>query len=72
MQHAEGGADSSSDLAEAYPNGELHTYYRADWLSAMIKDTKSNRDFQARTIDTARWAREQVKRQTNLQTMGAA
>lgn len=29
----------------------------------MIKETKTNRDFQPRTIETARWAREQVKRQ---------
>ncbi len=29
----------------------------------MIKDTRSNRDFQPRTIETARWAREMVKRQ---------
>lgn len=29
----------------------------------MIKDTKTNRDFTPRTIETARWAREQVKRQ---------
>ena len=29
----------------------------------MIKDTKSNREYQLRTLDTARWAREQVKRQ---------
>lgn len=29
----------------------------------MIKDTRQNREFQARTLDTARWAREQVKRQ---------
>lgn len=56
-------ADISSDLAEAFPGGQFATYYRQDWLSAMIKDTRSNRDFQARTIDTARWAREQVKRQ---------
>ena len=56
-------ANISSDLAEAFPGGQLATYYRQDWLSAMIKDTRSNRDFQARTIDTARWAREQVKRQ---------
>jgi importin subunit beta-1 len=51
------------DLADAFPNGEFQTYYRADWLTAMIKDTRQNREFQARTIDTARWAREQVKRQ---------
>ncbi|KAK3331040.1 armadillo-type protein [Apodospora peruviana] len=51
------------DLADAYPNGELVEAFRQDWLSALIKETRSNRDFQARTIETARWAREQVKRQ---------
>jgi importin subunit beta-1 len=51
------------DLAEAFPHGEFSTYYRAEWLTQMIKETRQNRDFQARTIDTARWAREQVKRQ---------
>lgn len=53
----------SSDLADAFPHGEFAAYYRADWLTAMIKDTRTNREFQARTIDTARWAREQVKHQ---------
>ena len=52
-----------SDLAEAFPNGEFSAFYRAEWLTQMIKETRQNRDFQARTIDTARWAREQVKRQ---------
>jgi importin subunit beta-1 len=52
-----------SDLADTFPNGEYSQYYRADWLMAMIKETRSNREFQARTVDTARWAREQVKRQ---------
>lgn len=51
------------DLSEAFPHGEFAAYYRADWLAAMIKDTRQNREYQARTIETARWAREQVKRQ---------
>lgn len=51
------------DLAEAYPNGELVDIFRQDWVTALIKETKSNREFQERTISTARWAREQVKRQ---------
>ncbi|KAI1101014.1 ARM repeat-containing protein [Jackrogersella minutella] len=51
------------DLADAYPNGELAEAFRQDWLTAMIKETKTNREFQPRTLDTARWAREQVKRQ---------
>ncbi|KXH55234.1 hypothetical protein CSAL01_07799 [Colletotrichum salicis] len=51
------------DLAEAYPNGELVDVFRQEWLTALIKETKTNREFQPRTIETARWAREQVKRQ---------
>lgn len=51
------------DLADTFPNGDYANYYRADWITTLIKDTKSNRDFQPRTIETARWAREQVKRQ---------
>lgn len=51
------------DLSDAFPNGTISNFYRADWLTAMIKDTRQNREFQSRTIDTARWAREQVKRQ---------
>jgi importin subunit beta-1 len=51
------------DLADAYPNGELVDAFRQDWVTAMIKETKTNREFQPRTIETARWAREQVKRQ---------
>ncbi|KAM4065329.1 HEAT-like repeat domain-containing protein [Hirsutella rhossiliensis] len=52
------------DLADAYPNGELvDSFFRQDWLTTMIKETKTNREFQPRTIETARWAREQVKRQ---------
>lgn len=51
------------DLAEAYPHGELVEAFRQEWVTAMIKDTRSNREFASRTIETARWAREQVKRQ---------
>jgi importin subunit beta-1 len=54
---------SGSDLAQCFPNGEFSTYYRADWIMHMIKDTRSNVEFQPSTIETARWARELVKRQ---------
>lgn len=30
---------------------------------AMVKETRSNRDFSQRTTQTARWAREQLKNQ---------
>ncbi|KAK3941927.1 hypothetical protein QBC46DRAFT_86606 [Diplogelasinospora grovesii] len=51
------------DLADAYPNGEIAEAFRQDWITTLIKETRTNRDFQPRTIETARWAREQVKRQ---------
>ncbi|KAK4145371.1 armadillo-type protein [Dichotomopilus funicola] len=51
------------DLADAYPNGQLADAFRQEWVTAMIKETRANREFQSRTLETARWAREQVKRQ---------
>ena len=53
----------SSDISEAFPNGEYSHYFRADWLTSMARETRSNRDYSQRTQDTARWAREQIKRQ---------
>ncbi|KAL4893761.1 armadillo-type protein [Aspergillus ambiguus] len=59
------------DLAEAFPNGEFAAYFRNEWVTALVRDTRQNRDFSPRTIDTARWTREQVKRQINLSTAAA-
>ncbi|KAI9852490.1 MAG: karyopherin beta [Thelocarpon superellum] len=42
------------DLADAFPNGDYANFYRADWISHMIKEARTNRDAQPRTIDTAR------------------
>ncbi|KAI9808154.1 MAG: hypothetical protein M1825_004611 [Sarcosagium campestre] len=53
------------DLSEAFPNGDFAEYFRNDWVLAMVKEVRGNRDFAPRTIDTARWTREQVKRQVN-------
>jgi importin subunit beta-1 len=36
----------------------------------LIKETKTNRDFSAPTIQTAKWAREQVKRQLTAAHQG--
>lgn len=57
------------DLADAYPGGELIEGFSQPWLTLMIKETKSNREYQGRTIETARWAREQVKRQLSAGNM---
>jgi len=51
------------DLAEAFPKGEYSQYFRQEYLTAMAKETRANKDFSPRTIETARWAREQIKRQ---------
>ncbi|KAF2860229.1 ARM repeat-containing protein [Piedraia hortae CBS 480.64] len=51
------------DIAEAFPNGEYASYFRHDWLTLMARDTRANKEFSPRTQETARWAREQIKRQ---------
>jgi len=56
-----------SDLSEAFPNGEISQYYHNEWLVKLIKETRSTRDYSARTIQAARWAREQTKRQSQHQ-----
>lgn len=52
------------DLSEAFPNGEYSSYFRAEFLTAMARETRANKEYSPRTIETARWAREQIKRQT--------
>ncbi|OJJ45676.1 hypothetical protein ASPZODRAFT_68627 [Penicilliopsis zonata CBS 506.65] len=59
------------DLADAFPNGEFAAFFRNDWVTSLVRETRQNRDYSPRTIDTARWTREQVKRQINLATAAA-
>ncbi|KAF3398302.1 Importin subunit beta-1 [Penicillium rolfsii] len=56
------------DLADAFPNGELATYFRHDWVTTLVRETRTTRQYSDRTIETARWTREQVKRQINMST----
>ena len=53
-----------SDLAETFPHGEYANYFQSSWMLNLIKDVRTNRDYQQRTLETARWAREQVKQQS--------
>lgn len=53
-----------SDISEAFPNGEVSQYFRGEWLTSMARETRANKEFSQRTQDTARWAREQIKRQS--------
>jgi importin subunit beta-1 len=52
------------DLSEAFPNGEYSQYFRPEWLTTMCRETRANKEFSPRTQETARWAREQIKRQS--------
>jgi len=56
------------DISEAYPSGEYSHYFRAEWLTSMCRETRSNKEFASRTQETARWAREQIKRQAGKYT----
>lgn len=51
------------DLAETFPAGDFRDYFRHDFLTAMAREARANTEFSSRTRDTARWAREQIKRQ---------
>ena len=53
-------------MAESFPNGEFANYYRNDLISGLVRETRTNREYGPRTIETARWAREQVKRQQGM------
>ncbi|KAI1958957.1 karyopherin Kap95 [Ophidiomyces ophidiicola] len=59
------------DLADVFPNGEFASMFRNEFVTGLIRETRSNRDYGGRTVDTARWAREQVKRQVGLATAAA-
>jgi importin subunit beta-1 len=60
------------DLADAFPNGEIRELFREDFLTALARETRANQDFLGRTRETARWAREQIKRQLGMYQFYAA
>lgn len=64
-------ANYVSDLADAFPNGEFASFFRQEWVTALVRETRMNREYGTRTVETARWAREQVKRQVTMSTAAA-
>ena len=54
----------SSDLADAFPQGQYAGFFRSDLVTQLIKEVRTSQEYSTRTKETARWAREQVKRQT--------
>ncbi|ODV94611.1 hypothetical protein PACTADRAFT_50482 [Pachysolen tannophilus NRRL Y-2460] len=51
------------DLASMFPNGDIKDAYRQEWVTDLIKRTRSNNNFSQQTKETARWARDQQKKQ---------
>jgi importin subunit beta-1 len=60
-----------SDIADSFPNGEFAAFLRNDWVTSFVREVRTNPHYSQRTLDTARWSREQVKRQINLATAAA-
>ncbi|KAK6438921.1 karyopherin Kap95 [Oleoguttula sp. CCFEE 5521] len=54
------------DISESFPAGEFAHFFRADWLTLMARETRASKEFSPRTQSTARWAREQIKRQSGM------
>ncbi|KAA8912681.1 hypothetical protein TRICI_003399 [Trichomonascus ciferrii] len=50
------------DIASMYPQGQVAPLYREDWVSDIIRRAR-DRSFSTGTKDTAKWAREQQKKQ---------
>lgn len=55
------------DLADAFPGGDYGEAFRAEWMTQLVKEVRSSQEYSARTKETARWAREQIKRQGTAQ-----
>jgi len=53
----------SSDVAEAFPGGELREYFQQEWISQCLKQARSRAGYRSSTKETARWAREMVRAQ---------
>jgi importin subunit beta-1 len=52
------------DLSETFPNGEYAASFSQQWVTNMAREVRANKEYSQRTQDTARWAREQIKRQS--------
>ncbi|RMD41056.1 hypothetical protein DV735_g4067, partial [Chaetothyriales sp. CBS 134920] len=52
------------DLGEAFPDGQLADFFRFEYVTRLIRETRAARDSSERTREAARWARQIVKVQT--------
>jgi len=51
------------DLADTIPSGHLRQFFGAPWITAFIKEVKTDRHCSADTKNYARWTRELIRRQ---------
>lgn len=50
------------DIASMYPSGEFKQFFVDEWVTELIKRARST-EFSKSTLDSARWARDQQKKQ---------
>ena len=65
-------SNAVSDISDTFPQGEFAEAFRQPWVQAFIKQARQNPQYETRTHDTARWAKEQVKKQSGLRTFPAS
>jgi importin subunit beta-1 len=53
------------DIASMYQQGEVRSYYQQTWVTDVIRRARSS-NYALATKETAKWAREQQKKQTQL------
>lgn len=54
------------DVSAMFPDGSIKNFYSQEFITEIIKRTRSNPMFSKSTKDTAKWAREQQKYQLSL------
>ena len=51
-----------SDLAEAFPPGQLRNFFANDWVEPLIKQVRQDK-LSGATKEVAKWLRDMMKRQ---------
>lgn len=51
------------DIASMYPNGEVSTFFKEDWLTEFLKRARDTSIYPEKTVQTAVWARQLTKQQ---------
>jgi hypothetical protein len=46
-----------SDLAEAFPSGQIRMFLLQDWVAAVLKEARTNREMPPGTKEVTRWAK---------------